>query len=451
VLGAFDRDPEGVCSDTVSRELYISLLRSLGAKQMGGRLGQSLEAFAWVFAETQTRPQIIAFTIPFSPSRLTGINFASFPLLIRDLLSSQGVLATGSEGQKGWPRPAEAMALPAAERRNVNVPAGESGLQEMSQADLPPGMIPNQSANLENGKLDSETQDAWLFVKLFATLIFAVSFFEIISSFATSGSFMNRLRQFKFFALFTVFVSSLYSESLQAQISLNLLGNFSNEISFRRLVSEVQSRTSVELRERPLKATDADTTAFGEPWMWVSDPNVLMRLMKDQSKKLALKRWIEKGGFLIVENYQSAGFKKVSSQKQESAADNAGLAAIEELWSHERVKGKWNHIPLDHELMRSFYLVDGLPTCQGRAWMSLQYDQRLAVLAIPTSLIRFLSDQGAWDAPIESTKQRSLAGCETSLDKERASRLFVNILMVSLTTDYKKDQVHLPEILKRLR
>ena len=34
---------------------------------------------------------------------------------------------------------------------------------------------------------------------------------------------------------------------------------------------------------------------------------------------------------------------------------------------------------------------------------------------------------------------------------EKGYRAFINLLMVALTTDYKKDQVHLPEILKRLR
>ena len=41
--------------------------------------------------------------------------------------------------------------------------------------------------------------------------------------------------------------------------------------------------------------------------------------------------------------------------------------------------------------------------------------------------------------------------CSGGPTGEQATRAFVNLLMVALATDYKKDQIHLPEILKRLR
>ena len=41
--------------------------------------------------------------------------------------------------------------------------------------------------------------------------------------------------------------------------------------------------------------------------------------------------------------------------------------------------------------------------------------------------------------------------CANPPDTERSTRIFVNLVMVALATDYKKDQIHLPEILKRLR
>jgi hypothetical protein len=101
--------------------------------------------------------------------------------------------------------------------------------------------------------------------------------------------------------------------------------------------------------------------------------------------------------------------------------------------------GVWKPIAPDHELMRSFYLLESLPTCQGSGWNEFRYDGRTAILAIPYRLTAILSDQG------------EVAKCENIKKSEQLTRVLVNLFMISLATDYKKDQIHLPEILKRLR
>ena len=58
---------------------------------------------------------------------------------------------------------------------------------------------------------------------------------------------------------------------------------------------------------------------------------------------------------------------------------------------------------------------------------------------MPHRLLAYLRDKGE-DVP-----------CLRPTGREMATRIFVNLLMVALAGDYKKDQVHLPEILKRLR
>ena len=96
-------------------------------------------------------------------------------------------------------------------------------------------------------------------------------------------------------------------------------------------------------------------------------------------------------------------------------------------------------MPPDHELMRSFHLIDSLPACQGQVWRGFHYDGRLAVLAIPFSFVDTLFDK------------RRPSACLPAEGQERGVRTFIDLLMVALATDYKKDQSHLPEILKRLR
>ncbi len=58
---------------------------------------------------------------------------------------------------------------------------------------------------------------------------------------------------------------------------------------------------------------------------------------------------------------------------------------------------------------------------------------------MPFSLLEAIQDQS------------NKPSCIADISTETLDRIFINILMATLTTDYKKDQVHLPEILKRLR
>ena len=135
--------------------------------------------------------------------------------------------------------------------------------------------------------------------------------------------------------------------------------------------------------------------------------------------------WLRRGGFLVIESPASdAALSNLASRLlPERAAEGAAFLPL----------------PPDHELMRSFYLLDALPQCNGQIWRGLAYDGRLAILVIPYGLLDTLKDRG------------SVAACPNPPDYERSVRIFVNLVMVALATDYKKDQIHLPEILKRLR
>ena len=131
-----------------------------------------------------------------------------------------------------------------------------------------------------------------------------------------------------------------------------------------------------------------------------------------------LRLWLRRGGLLVVEGR--------ISEKQ--------LGKL----SSSMIGGSWQVVAPDHEIMVSFHLLNSLPDCFGEVWKYYSFDKRVAILNIPYN---FLDS-------IQNGKPRCV-----SLDnyKEQSMRIFVNLLMVALTTDYKKDQVHLPEILKRLR
>ncbi len=191
-------------------------------------------------------------------------------------------------------------------------------------------------------------------------------------------------------------------------------------LSFEKLAEEVESRTSVELDK---KISNLNFSQIKDGWFWIKDLQSIKSLDKNQ-----FLTWLRKGGFIVIENYTEISNQAIHQLNQSFAN---GLYRDGEGWSI---------IPPDHELMRSFYLLDGLPSCADQMWYGLTIDQRLAGIALPFNFLERMSDQ---------TRQKS-DSCK-NMNWEKGTRTFVNLLMVVLTTDYKMEQIHLPEILKRLR
>src|SRR5690606_1329533 len=133
--------------------------------------------------------------------------------------------------------------------------------------------------------------------------------------------------------------------------------------------------------------------------------------------------WLKRGGLLVIQS-------QVSDER---------LDVLTKRLKMDQLRSTWQPIPPDHELLRSFYLLDSLPMCFGKVWRGYHYDSRLSILVTPYDFLGAVKDAG------------SPSVCDNPVDHERSVRIFVNLVMVALATDYKKDQIHLPEILKRLR
>lgn len=176
------------------------------------------------------------------------------------------------------------------------------------------------------------------------------------------------------------------------------------QLTFKQLAQTVSQRTSVSLSPRLRIVSDYSKHA----WLWADTIHAPHKL----------SQWLKKGGMLIVSGEPLAFTAK----------------------TFPATLGKWQHVPLDSALMRSFYLLNSLPTCNNKRWQVYMFHQRMAIVAIPYPLLAYLSDPPQQKHP-----------CLDAKDKETHIRVFINLLMVALATDYKKDQVHLPEILKRLR
>jgi hypothetical protein len=222
-------------------------------------------------------------------------------------------------------------------------------------------------------------------------------------------------------ALLATSAALLAAPPAWAKVDLSLVGYRDASASCQTLAREVAHRTSIDLANKPVQYPEITPEALGEPWLWVKDLATVTG--EGGALRPDVMMWLKRGGFLIIESVQAP----------------AVLAKLTAALPPVDPEDGWQPLPPDHELMRSFYLLDALPSCNGEIWRGYHYDGRLAVLALPYPFFATLKDHGG------------PAACANAPDQERSIRVFVNLIMVALATDYKKDQIHLPEILKRLR
>lgn len=430
--GATESEP-AYCQTIQSRSQWLGLLPSLGAKQVGGQVGDWSKALAWHGRDQTSGLDVLAFTVPLTPSPATGLNHAQMPILVKELLTWQGIIETATPGGGGWPRiedifqkvwqPDATLEPEALTRlRATNVPLGESLLAEMDEAQLPPRWTSagDWVAKRVPSKKDREDPLPWL--KLAAGVVVAVAVFEgLYGLVARLLRFIDRRSATSGAALLLLLCAGLGASRAEAKIGLNLLGYGGGSWTLSMLAREVQHRTSIDLETRPLVSPHLTPEALGEPWLWVHDLSLVTSA--DGALRPDVVTWLRRGGFLVIEG----------------AASGVTLARLTTALHASGSEDGWQPLPPDHEMMRSFYLLDALPACNGEIWRGFHYDGRLAVLAVPYGFLGTLRDHGA------------PAACANPPDQERSVRVFVNLIMVALATDYKKDQIHLPEILKRLR
>ena len=397
------------CEDLESRDQYISVLRSTGALQVGGSIDDATGALAWHRKQRDSGAEVFAFTLPLKPSKSVGLSYDMLPTLTKTFLELSHVMDDkGQRKSMGWPRLAHKIPPPS----DSNVPREESLLLELELKDLPRIWRQSDQATLSSSPGVREEDDPRLWIELAFWVLAGLSLLEgawVIVKYIRGG-LVNGLM------IFVVVITGLLSETSPASVKL-VLGGFSGS-SYRGeiLARDVSGRTSIVLDEGVDQFSSIGDEQLFQPWLWLRDEGLIRSLKGD--KKSNFERWLKRGGFLVVENQRSP----------------ESLKAIVNLSG-----GEWKPIPPDHEIMRSFHLLDSLPKCASQVWQGYHYDNRIAVVAIPFGFIESL------------LMSEQLDSCARKVGRERATRIFINILMVALATDYKKDQIHLPEILKRLR
>jgi len=188
-----------------------------------------------------------------------------------------------------------------------------------------------------------------------------------------------------------------------------------------RLAWEIRKRTSIETLLEPTTVRLDDASVFRTPLLYWSGDRAFAPL--GERELTGLRRFVEYGGFLIIDDAASeAGGFEASVRRELARA-----------FPTERLE----RLPAAHTIFRSFYLLEGADTLD-----ALVHAGRVAIVYARRDL------GSAWIAGQfgESSAAADSVGSE---EREFALRLGVNLVMYALCLDYKDDQVHAPFILRR--
>ncbi len=196
------------------------------------------------------------------------------------------------------------------------------------------------------------------------------------------------------------------------------------------IVEELELRTSIEALKERRVSTLSDPNLFYSPFLYMAgryefDP------FTPQEREI-LRRFLSYGGFLFAEDVMGAkgvGF------------DRAFREEMKQIFPKQELK----RLPIDHSIYQSFYLIGSIggrqrvnPYLEGIVsdrWTPVVYSQN--------------DLSGAW---ARDRFGKWINECVPGGEAQRASafKLGINIIVYSLTADYKKDLVHHPFIRKRL-
>ena len=195
-------------------------------------------------------------------------------------------------------------------------------------------------------------------------------------------------------------------------------------------IEELELRTSIDgLKERRTTAL-SDPDLFFHPFLYMAGKYEFEPFTSRERE--ILRRFLTYGGFLFAEDTVGAkGF----------GFDRAFRAEMKEIFPHPELK----RLPPDHSIYRSFYLIDQVggrqkvnPYLEGidlNSWTPVIYSQN--------------DLSGAW---ARDRFGKWVHECAPGGEPQRSSafKVGINIIVYSLTSDYKKDLVHHPFIKRRL-
>ena len=201
--------------------------------------------------------------------------------------------------------------------------------------------------------------------------------------------------------------------------------------ALRSLLAQIARRTSVDVNREPISLKLSDPNLFKYPFIYFGGNEHFEPF--EESDLKTLRKYLSYGGFLFIDDNSTA----VNSE-----FDRSVRRMVERMFPQMPLR----NIPRDHSVFRSFYLLN---TVSGRSIIK-SYMEGISLKG-RTVLMYSVNDQaGAWSRnKLGDWNYDVIAGGYRQ--RQLSIRLGINIILYALTLDYKKDMVHLPIILERLR
>ena len=202
-----------------------------------------------------------------------------------------------------------------------------------------------------------------------------------------------------------------------------------NPRAAERFVEALRGRTSVEPARARRVLDVGDPELWSLPFLYVAGRGSFPSL--GPSEETWLRRFLDGGGFVL--------FDDATGIPDSGFAEGAGKL-LERLYPARPLKP----VPGDHTVFQSFYL---LREPAGRK-MVRPYLLGVDVEDVTPAFLCPNDLGGAWDGdPLGGYTYPCTPGGERQ--REMTFRMGVNLVLYALTDNYKKDQVHIPFILKR--
>lgn len=202
---------------------------------------------------------------------------------------------------------------------------------------------------------------------------------------------------------------------------LDVAGSLSRPSAWKRLLYEVENTTSVEVDGNIARVRPDDPELFEHPF------TVLMGregFEIDEAGIEQLSRYLAYGGFLFVDD---------TSGLERSPFDDSVRRLVRRLFPTRQL----NPVPRDHSVYRSFFLID-------RPLGRVARHERLEAVTAGNLAPLVYSRNDLSGALERRANGQFVNPCVPGGERQRreALKLGINLILYSLTANYKRDQAH---------
>jgi len=205
-------------------------------------------------------------------------------------------------------------------------------------------------------------------------------------------------------------------------------GTTSRPEAWKRMLYEVIQSTSVECDPNPVTLSPEDPALFAHPFSVLVGTGALPALSEAAVEQLV--RYLSYGGFLLVDDASGA-------------LDGPLARSVRDLCARLFPTRPLSPLPGDHSIFRSFFLLDRPVGRTARA-SALEG----VTLGATTPLVFCADDlSGALDRGPDG-RDRYPVEPDGELQRREAIKLSVNLVLYSLTSNYKHDTAHVLELMR---